>query len=660
MKNRTLHTVVALALLAAASLPSLAQDPTPLLTRSQDQLIAVLKSDASQKDKSDACRELAVIGTQAAVPALAALLPDPQYHHMARYALETMPDAAAGEALRAALGTLKGRPLVGVIGSLGVRRDTQATAALTKLLQADDDLVAQAAARALGQLGSTEAAQALQAALPKAKPENQLALCEGLFRSAEALAGAAQRPAAIAIYDQLRSNAALPHQVRAGATRGAILARTAKNRLNLLGQSIRSDDYILTAAAAQAALQLPGRNVTKLLAAELVLANADKQILLLDTLGQRGDPAALPALTAAAQTGAKPVRLAAVRALPQLRDAAAAPALLELLGDADRDISRAAQEGFASLAGPDVDASVLRLLNSDRSGQQLTAIDLIGRRRMTDALPGLLAAASGPNAQVRVASLRRLGELGSPADLSALLDLLLKANTDADVEAAEQAVGAVCAKAPEPEACVAQVTSRLAQAAPSQKGALLRVLAAVGGPASLKAVRAAVSDTNVEVRGAAIRALGAWKTADAAPDLLQLAQTTSDPTDQMLCRRSYLRLAANTDLPVDQRLTMCRQVAGLLQQGDEKKLLLAALGSIQSPEALPLITPYLEDAATKDEASAAVVGVADGLLRGQRGAQYASRLLEPLQKAAQATGNTDLAGRAKALLEQATNRARAR
>ncbi|MDI9443880.1 MAG: hypothetical protein QM844_06905, partial [Planctomycetota bacterium] len=63
------------------------------------QLIAVLQSDAGQKEKADACRELAHVGTRRAVPALAALLDDEKLSHMARYALEPIPDPAASAAL---------------------------------------------------------------------------------------------------------------------------------------------------------------------------------------------------------------------------------------------------------------------------------------------------------------------------------------------------------------------------------------------------------------------------------------------------------------------------------------------------------------------------------------------------------------------------------
>ena len=110
LRSKLNFALIAALLVAGANL-ALGQDPTPLLTRPQDQLIAVLKSDATHKEKSDACRELAVIGTKAAVPTLVAMLPDETMSHMARYALETIPDPSVDQAFRAALSQLKGRPL---------------------------------------------------------------------------------------------------------------------------------------------------------------------------------------------------------------------------------------------------------------------------------------------------------------------------------------------------------------------------------------------------------------------------------------------------------------------------------------------------------------------------------------------------------------------
>ena len=86
----------------------------------EDRLLAILKADAPPQEKSDACRELARIGTRQAVPVLAPLLADEKLSHMARFALEPIADPAVDAALRDALGKVKGPLLVGVISSLGV------------------------------------------------------------------------------------------------------------------------------------------------------------------------------------------------------------------------------------------------------------------------------------------------------------------------------------------------------------------------------------------------------------------------------------------------------------------------------------------------------------------------------------------------------------
>jgi HEAT repeat protein len=652
---RLIHPLLIAALVfSCAATSSFAKSSQPATAEQVKKLVAVLKSDASQKEKADACRELARIGTKDAVAPLAALLADEQLSHMARYGLETIPDSSVDKALREAAGKLQGRPLVGVIGSIGVRRDPKAVKLLAGLLNASDNDVAQAAARTLGSIGNPPAATALLDALPSVPAANQLAFCEGLLRCAEAASAKGNRQAAQAIYDRLRE-VQTPQQVRTAALRGAILTRQ-KGGLDLLLESVRSSDYALFAAAARTAQEMPGPEVTRLLAGELAGLSPDRQILVIETLAKRGDATALPALFTAARNGEKTVRIEAIHALAEVGDPSALPVLIDLLGEADREIAQAAQESLASLPGKEVDAAIMKMLADGSADRRITAMDLIVRRRMTPAIPALIEAAGGSDPKVRVSAVQKLGELAGPAELPGVLDLLSRAKSPEDLEATEQALSAISLKSANPASCVGQVEARLAQSQPAQKCALLRVLGAIGGTTALGAVRAAVSDPNVEVHAAAIRALSGWSTADAAPDLLELAKTAGNPTDKMICLRGYLALAGHGDLSTEQRLKMCRQAAPLVQKDDEKKLLLAALGSIVSTKALDLIKPYLEDAATKEEASTGTVNISDKLLHGNQSAKVAPKLVEPLGKVVQVTANPDLAKRAKELRDQAESK----
>ena len=407
--------------------------------------IAVLTSGASHKAKADACRLLSRIGTEKSVPALAAMLADEKLAHMARYALETIPHPSATDALRNAVGTLKGRRLVGVIGSLGVRRDVKAVAALAALLASSDAEVARAAARALGNIAAPDAAKALTDALGHAPRGNRLAVCEGLLRCAERLTAAGRRDQAGAIYDRLRGLAGAPHQVRAAALRGALLTR-GKDGLPLLLEALRDKQYAQFAAGARASMELRGTAVTAALAGELTKLPAERHLLLVQTLGARGDAAAGPTLLTAARKGPVDVRLAAVRALTRLGHAPAVPVLTELaLGD-DAALAGEAQKCLASFPGKEGQAAVLSLLGHRDARARRLAVEMIGRRPRAAAAAVLLTAARDGDADVRAASLKVLRDIARAQDLPALLRLLVEAKSPADVQGAEEALRALTAR----------------------------------------------------------------------------------------------------------------------------------------------------------------------------------------------------------------------
>jgi len=650
MFKSRIRVITIVALFLVISTGAFAQ--TVAAKQDEPKLIAVLQNPgASQKDKVDACRQLSIVGTKNAVAPLAALLGDEQLSHMARYALEPIADPAVDVALRAALGKLKGKPLVGVITSLGVRRDAEAVQPLLQILMQNQagPYALSAALRSLGQIGTVGAAEALKASLDHAPPEGMPDVYEGLFRCAERLAGEGNRGAAIEIYDTLRARDA-SHQVRAGALRGAILAR-GKDGVALLQEHLRSDDYVLFSAACQTSLEMPGEQVTRALTAELNQLPADNKILVIWTLGKRADAGGLPALFALAKKGEKTVRLEAIRALPQVPDASAVPVLVELMGDADTQISQAAQDGLAALPGQGADDAITAMLEGRQTDQRLTALDLMGRRRMTKSIPALLKAAGDADAKVRPAAIRKIGELGGPDELPALLDVLMRLKDSQDLDAAERALSAVCVKTDNPQSHAGKLIGLLAKAQPAQKAVLLRVLGVVGGPDALKAVRAAVDDGDGQVRDAAFRALCSWKTADAAPDLLTMAKSAPEASRKTAALRGYINLVRDESLSTEQKLAMCKQAAELIARNEDKKLLLGALGTVPSAEALAMAMTNVDDPATADEACFAAVAISEKIVE-----QKPQEVTEALQKVLKATENKNVIRNARQTLQKARKR----
>jgi hypothetical protein len=126
----------------------------------------------------------------------------------------------------------------------------------------------------------------------------------------------------------------------------------------------------------------------------------------------------------------------------------------------------------------------------------------------------------------------------------------------------------------------------------------------------------------------------------------------------MLALRAYLGWAGRPKLSADERLAICRQAAQLTKRIDEKRLLLSALGNVDSPASLSLIVPYLSEAETKNEAAAAAISAAERLLKRPDAASFAARMVDPLQKVAQAPVAPHLAQRAKAALQQTQHKLR--
>ncbi len=207
----------------AALLPiddAVAQSKTSQRAREEleHRLIAAL-SCGSEVAREYACVKLATIGGEASIPGLSALLAHPRLATCARTALEGIPSAQASKALRYALSKLEGLAKIGVIISLGVRRDPDAARALTALLRNPDPVVQSAAAAALGEIGTDKSAKALRAFLPKASQPIRQQVGDACLVCAERLLGQNRRSDAASLYSAL-ADSSPPRHILEAAKRG--------------------------------------------------------------------------------------------------------------------------------------------------------------------------------------------------------------------------------------------------------------------------------------------------------------------------------------------------------------------------------------------------------------------------------------------------------
>ena len=262
-----------------------ADPPAPAATPSQAALLEVLKSNASLEQKAIACRQLAWVGNRDAVPVLAGLLTDEKLSHMARYALEQIPDPSVEEALRAAVPKLEGKLLAGVLSSLGARRDDKSIDMLSAHIKDSDGNVAKAAAFALGKIGTPAAAKAIVQAMPGAS-STQPAICDAALRCADKLVAEGHRDEAVRLYERVAASDA-PMQFRVGAIRGAIL--NGPHAQALLAALLESNDRGMFDLALQLATEFRSADATLTYIEHLGKQPPAKQALLIEALGRRGD-----------------------------------------------------------------------------------------------------------------------------------------------------------------------------------------------------------------------------------------------------------------------------------------------------------------------------------------------------------------------------------
>lgn len=607
------------------------------------QAIAVLASPATREEKVNACRRLAALGGPESIAPLAALLPDQDLSHAARMALEAMPDPAAGEALRAALPGLAGAPLVGAINSLAARRETHAVADLDRYLSDADPQVAAAACAALGTIASPDALSLLDRALPRVSEDVRAEWGRACLRGVSALRGQGLDDQAGRLCQVLRQ-APLPSYLHSAATRQAMLIHPG-DAGPLLEELLASADDASFAMALTVSREIDSTQLTQVLVQSLPALPSPRAAQVVQVLGDRGDPLARNALVQCANSGDVAVRAAALHALGRTGDVSTFPLLLAAANDAEAEIVAAARQAMVALQGDDIDVAVKAALAEADISRRRVLIDVVGQRPVKAAAAELVPLASDPDTPTRLAAIRALGQVIDPMQLPVLTARLLLPADSEERATLQQALRAVCRHAVDHDACAAQLQAVLPQLDRDMKPFLIELLGMVGGSTALDAVTALARDDDESIQDAATRALGRWRTSDAAPALLDLARTAPQEKYRIRALRGYLRVIRQMDLPDSDRLAMFHQAFEAATRSEERLLALETLGRIPTPEALTEAVNQLDDAALRSTACVAAVTIAERLVRDQAGF-----VEQPMRRVLAATDDPEITRRVQAVL----------
>jgi HEAT repeat protein len=589
------------------------------------QLLAVLQSaDGTDAGKQFACRKLSLIGSRQSVGALAKLLDDEDLSHMARYALQRIDDPASAEALRDAAGRLEGKLLIGVINSLGARRDAEAVDVLAPMLASSQ--TASAARDALAEIGTAGACKALRRAGESgSSPAMQLAIirCAGRLAEAghDAQAGdALEQVAADGPASPVVASALLTARARLGeAGRDEVVKAISgeEGRLRAVALSLVRND-------------VPGPEATKGFARALKGLPADAQVALLEALAERGDAAALPAVKELTGDSSVEVARAAVEAVGRLGGADEVAMLAERLDS--EAVGSAAAEAMGRLRGEGVDGAIARrVAGAGDVERKCKLIKVLERRKSASSVEAMAALVrEHDDQQVRSAALGVLAAAGGDEQMELVVQRLVEGE-GAELRSAYQAAEHLLSLSPEPEAHGSLLAGKLDEAEGVAEAMLIRLLPQAGGETALKALAKQTRSDNETVRDAAIRSLDAWDGLEGAEVALDVARDAKDTKYHVLAMRAVARIVGGEPKLGRRRVALLVEGIEVARRVEEKQLMLSGLGRIEEPEALKAALKHVEDKDLGEAACQAVVSIC-------RSRRMARRHKEPCREALEAVG----------------------
>ncbi len=264
-------------------------------------------------------------------------------------------------------------------------------------------------------------------------------------------------------------------------------------------------------------------------------------------------------------------------------DAAAVPALASLLSN--DHLSTYARSALETLATPEASQALVKACEILQGNQLLGAIQSLGKRRDPASLPILIKMLDADDPQIQIAAARALGQLGTVAAAEKLLLTLQRAPVESRDAMAKACL--ICSQ-------------RLLDSGKNEKAEVL----------CREIVSAAKSNVDA-VQDAATRLLGEWLTADAAPQMFELAKSLPSGKYRTRVLRGYIRIARQLDMSLDQRMEVCRNALAIADRTDEKLLVLAVLRRHRSPEGIAMAKSLVKEPGLKQQAQVTIAQITD-------------------------------------------------
>jgi HEAT repeat protein len=274
-------------------------------------------------------------------------------------------------------------------------------------------------------------------------------------------------------------------------------------------------------AAMRMSLGIPGSEVVQKWIAYFPNAIPAAKPEIITMLGIRGDEMALPLITASLSDKDFEVRKEASEAVVKISGNKSINSLINyMLVFTDSPDQEAAKTALMSVTGSDNMRFLLPVLKDGSNPARKTAIDLLAWNKDNKYFSTVIPFISSEDEQVKSAAMKALASLAGPDDQPQLIKLLFATEKPEYITDIQNAIAASAGKITDPEKRASQILK--AMEGNTQKEKIIPVLAKTGGRAALAVVLKEFENGNSAMRDVCFKTLTSWRDYSASSALYEI------------------------------------------------------------------------------------------------------------------------------------------
>lgn len=545
------------------------------------------------------------------LPTIVPYLSEADYVQPASEVLARLSSDAAGQALLQALQTTQGPQAIPLIDALGQMAYLPAESMLIERSQADHPDIQRRAYAALAHIGGPSSGSVLQQAAEKVSYQYEpsgatAALLEYITR--QTMQGAGDQTSMIA--QQIFQTKDLPYPVKT-RTLQLLVEMEGPKQLDNLIRAARDTDVAYSQTALQLLLPYSQEQVTSRLVEQWDRMPPAIQINILDYLGASQQTSVIPQVKTLLENSDSWVSAAAARALHALEGDASIPFLLPYIGG-HSERSKAIEQILLSSGSPDLGEHLLNALSqATDTSQQENLLRVLGQRHMKEAGATVIKLAKeSPSASIREVAQSILPQVVGVEFLPELLELMASVGTQkAIIQAVQQSK--------EAEQHIPLILEHHHQAPTSLKAGFFPIFAGIASPEMLDiTVDAAFNQADPTMQATAMLNLAEWSTSASISPLISWVRSTKVvDTEEMAALRvqvieGLIQQITAASYPGAQKTLLLRDLFDEVKNPAQQRLILSALESTQTFQAMMFAGKYLDDEHLRSRAAYTVMGIA--------------------------------------------------